>query len=140
MSIKYRRAVTGDAVQAVDDFDIDATYAATAVKGDIVKLNASGEVVAAAADDTSVLGVFEGPIIQIDAETPIRGKVRTSGAAVYEMTASGGTPVVGTSYPIGLSSGDYFLNAAVTTNSLVKVIAERSNGNYDVIISGRQLG
>jgi hypothetical protein len=122
--IEFRRMLGGgDAAHPVRDF----------------KLNGAGDVVAAASNDTSVLGVYLGPNVKITADTTTTGKVRSAANAVYEMTVTGGTPVVGTGYPITLSSGDYILNAAVTTNALVKVVGALSNGNYEVVITGRQL-
>lgn len=138
--IRYRRTIGADAAMAVKDFELDAAYAPTAKKGDLVKLNAAGKVVAAAAADVAVLGVYEGPCVKMEKETIVMGKVRTAPEAVYEMTFSGGTPVAdGTGYPIGLTAGDYFLNAAARTTPVVKLIKILPNGNAEVVISGRQL-
>ena len=139
MSIEFRRGLGSDAVQAVKDFTLDATYAATAKKGDIVKLNASGQVVAAATNDILVLGVYEGPNIKLAADTVTTGKVRTAAEAVYEITVTGGTPVPGLGYPVTLSSGDYVLNAATNATPLFKVVGALGNGNYEAVITGRQL-
>ena len=137
--IEFRRGMGSDAVQAVKDFTLNATYAATAKKGDIVKLNGSGEVVAAATNDILVLGIYEGPNVKLTAETVTTGKVRTAAESVYEITVTGGTPVAGLGYPVTLSSGDYILNAAVQTTPLFKVVGTLPSGNVEVVITGRQL-
>jgi len=138
--IEFRRMHGGgDAAHPVRDFKLDPTYATVAKKGDVVKLNGSGNVVAAAAGDTEVLGEFLGPIIKIERDPDTYGKVRTAPNAVYEVTVSGGTPVIGGEYELGLDNGDYFLNVAGTTNPVFKVIGQLSNGNYEAIITARQL-
>jgi hypothetical protein len=134
----YRRALSSDAVVPTKDYKLDAAYAGVAKKGDIVALNAAGEVVAAAADAAAVLGVFVGKNIKIENDTTETGKVMGATGLVFEADVVG-TPVVGGAYGLGLTAGDYFVDVAEITVKLFKVVAVRDNGNVDVVITGYQI-
>lgn len=141
--IQFRRMLTGDSAMPVKDYTINTAYAATAKVGDLVKLNATGEVVKAVVADAAVLGIFLGFNIKIVADTVFTGKVRVSNEAVYEVSASGTAPVVGGSYAFAINAdGTVEINGGVTANPTFKVVAVKSNGNYEAIIhpSARQIG
>lgn len=139
MSIEFRRARLGDSAQPVRDFELDAVYAPNAKFGDIVKLNATGKVVAAATNDILVLGVFLGKNPKLDVETVVTGKVRTSSDAIYEVTVTGAGPTVGKSYPATLTAGEYNLNSAVETTPLFTVLGVYPNGNAEVVFKAGTL-
>jgi len=135
----YRKTDGGDAIQPIPDFEIDATFAATKPKvGQLVKLNGSSQVIAAAAGDAKILGVFEGFNVQRETESPKTCKVRVSNKEIYEADVVGGTPVVGTAYNIDANSN---VNVAATTTPAVTVVGKSSKtGMAYVKITGRQLG
>jgi hypothetical protein len=138
MGLQFRRGLNSDAVNPVKDWKLDATYAATAKPYDLVKLNGSGDVVLAATNDTSVLGVLEGLEIRQQGDSLTYGKVRTV-AGIYEVPYVGGTPTVGGVNPVTMTNGGQ-LNAAVATTPVFKVIAvNASRSTADVIITGRLL-
>jgi hypothetical protein len=122
-------------------YKLDATYAATAARDDVVKLNASGEVILAAAADTAVLGVLETIEIKGQGETTTYGHVSTHPHYIFEAPVTGGTAGqtnVGKAYGITATNGGT-VDLANTTNTCVKVVGFKSNGNVEVLISGRQL-
>lgn len=138
MGARYRRNLNdGDTVSPAKPFKLDATYAATAKRWDVVKLNTSGDVVAAASADTSILGVLETVELKIQGDSDT-GAVRIAAGAIYEMPVTGGTPVTGKAYGITNTDGGT-VNVADTTTTVVKVVAVRTNGNVDVVFTGRQL-
>jgi hypothetical protein len=138
MPFLYRRnANGGDTVIPAKLYKLDPTYAQTAKRHDLVKLNASGNVVGAAAGDTEVLGVLETIEIKKESETDTYGSVRIGSGAIYEVPASGSGAVVGQAY--GVTDLGAAVDVANTTNTVVKVVAIRPNGNLDVVITGRQL-
>lgn len=137
MAWLYRRNTNSpDATPVAKPYKLNATYAATAQRFDLVKLDANGEVVKAAAADTSVLGVLQTVLIKIQGETDTYGEVMTTPGAVFEVPASAAGAKVGTAYGINASQN---IDVANTTTTVAKVVAVRSNGNLDVVISGRQL-
>lgn len=137
MAFLYRRNLSGnDSIIPAKLYELDETYAATAKRGDLVKLNASGKVVKAVAGDTAVLGVLETIEIKKESETKTYGSVRSGSGAIYEVPASAGGAKVGLAYGI---TADQAVDVANTTNTVVKVVDVRPNGNLDVVISGRQL-
>jgi hypothetical protein len=139
MGLQFRRSLDGDSISAVKDFKLDATYAATAKIYDLVKFNGSGDVVLAATNDVSVLGVLEGFNIQQKGETVLYGKVRTDGNSIYEAPYTGGTPVVGDARPVTMTSGGQ-VNAGATATPVFKVVAvNTARSTADVVITGRQL-
>ncbi len=136
MALHYRRSIDGDSVIPSKNFPLNATYAATAKKGDLVRLNASGEVVLAATGDTSVLGVLEGLVFEGAGQAFKTGQVRISGNAVYEADFVGeGALTVGTSYGIDGASN---MDTDDTTVTILKIV-EVVNGKPYVVIASRQL-
>lgn len=134
MPFMYRRHLNGnDGIIPAAPFKLDATYAATATRDDLVKLNASGDVVKAVAGDTAILGVLETVEIKKDSETDTYGAVRTSKSAVYEVPASAAGAKIGTAYGITAAQA---VDVANTTTTCVKVVGIRANGNLDVVLSG----
>ncbi len=138
MGFAYRRNTSGDTVQPVKEYVLDTAYAATAKRQDVVKLNASGQVVLAATGDTEVLGVLEYIDVNALGETTHKGGVRTDGSAIYEVAASAAGAVVGAKYGITMTDGG-IVNVADTATACVVVVRVRDNGNLDVQITGRQL-
>jgi hypothetical protein len=137
MAFRYRKSMSGESVIPVKDFTLDTTYATTAAKGDVVRLNGSGNVVLAATGDTNVLGVLEGFNFEgITATKPVTAKVRISSDAVYEADKVGaGAITVGTAYGIDGSSN---LDTADTTTLIAKIV-EVVNGKPYVVITSRQI-
>ena len=136
MAFKYRKSLLAEGVIPVHDFPIDATYAATAKPGDIVRLDGSGNVIKAVTGDTTVLGVLEGTNFEGLEQTRKVAKVRTSGQAVYEASVVGaGAITKGTSYGID-SSGN--LDTADTTTLIAKIV-DVVGGKPYVVITARQL-
>lgn len=139
MGLQFRRTLGGDAIHPIKDFKLDATYALTAKAYDLVKLNASGDVILAVTNDILVLGVLEGINVKQQGETTTTGKVRAFADAIYETPYSGGTPVIGVVGPVTMTNGGLF-NAAVQTTPVFKVVAvNTARTTVDVVISGRQL-
>lgn len=137
MGLEFRRTLAsgGNTVPA-KDYPLDSTYAATAKKGDIVRLNASGNVVLAATGDTNVLGVLVGFNFEGAGVTVKTGKVMVQGDAVYEATKVGaGALTVGTEYGIDGSSN---MDTADTTVKILQIV-EVVNGKPYVVIKYRQL-
>jgi hypothetical protein len=137
MGLELRRATTsnGSAIPA-KDYPLNATYATTAKKGDIVRLNASGELVQAATGDTTVLGALVGFNFEGAGVNPKVGKVIVSGDAIYAATKVGaGALTVGTEYGIDGSSN---MDTADTTVKILQII-EVVNGVPYVAIKYRQL-
>lgn len=135
---KFRRSAGSDAVQPIKDFKLDATYATTAKRFDLVKLNAAGDVVLAAAGDTAVLGVLEFINLKAQGDSVTTGGVRTDASSIYEVPASAAGAKVGVKYGVTVVNGGT-VDVANTTNTCVVVVAIRPNGNLDVQITGRQL-
>ena len=138
---EYRKSLRGDSIFPIRDYKLNEDYAKVAKRGDVVKLNASGEVVAAAANDTEVLGVFLGREIKTEAETDFYGKVQASEGMVFEATVSGtGNVVVGAKHPIALTDGDYSVNLDSTSNAAVKIIEATDRGTAYVTFINLQQG
>ena len=135
---RYRRNANGDSVIPVKPFTLNAAYAATAKRFDVVKLDASSEVVLAAAGDAQVLGVLEYIDIKQQGATVTTGGVRISGSAIYEAPATAAGAKVGTKYGINVTDGGT-VNVADTTTTCVVVVAVNPSGTLDVQITGRQL-
>lgn len=137
MGFEFRRSLTsGTSSLPAKDYPLNATYANTAKKGDVVRLNASGELVQATTSDTNVLGVligfnFEGAGVAIKV-----GKVIVNADAVYEATKVGaGALTVGTEYGLDGSSN---VDTADITVKIVQIV-EVVNGKPYVVIKNRQL-
>lgn len=136
MAFHYRRNSSGDGVIPAPDFPLDATYAATAKVGDIVKINGSGQLILAVTGDTAVLGVLAGLNFNGIGVNPSVGKVTVSGDAVYEADYVGaGALTVGTAYGI---DGASKMDTADTTVLIVKIVAIVNSKPY-VQITARQL-
>lgn len=123
---EYRYQTSGSGAAQAKDFPMNATYATTAQRGDAVKLNASGEIVAAVAADTAVLGVLVGFNFE-GIDRPIKtGKVHVNKEFVYEVNYTGTTKSsltnadIGTAFDIGANPG--VINLDATTVKLAKVI------------------
>jgi hypothetical protein len=137
MGLELRRATTsnGSAIPA-KDYPLNATYATTAKKGDIVRLNASGELVQATTSDTTVLGALVGFNFEGAGQNPKVGKVIISGDAIYEATKVGaGALTVGVEYGIDGASN---MDTADTTVKILQIV-EVVNGKPYVAIKYRQL-
>lgn len=136
MAFLYRRNMNGDSIIPAKRYKLNATYATTAKRGDLVKLDASQELVKAVAGDTAVLGVLETIEIKMESEVDRYGEVRIAAGAIYEVPVSAAGAKPGTAYGITAAQA---VDVANTTNTCVKVVAVRPNGNVDVVISGRQI-
>lgn len=136
MGFRYYRNASGDAIQPIKQFTLNATYANTAKRWDLVKLNASGELVLAAAGDTAVLGVLEIIDIKAQGETVTTGAVRTDGSSIYKVPTSAAGAKLGTKYGV---TADGRVDVANTTNTCVVVAELLTDGNVGVQITGRQL-
>jgi hypothetical protein len=135
MAFHYRRNASGDSVIPAPDFPLDATYAATAKVGDVVKVNGSGNLILAVTGDTTVAGVLAGLSFDGIGVNPTKGKVHTSGDAVYEAEYVGaGALTVGTAYGI---DGASRMDTADTTVLIVKIVAVVNSKPY-VQITARQ--
>lgn len=137
MGLEFRRTLAsgGNTVPA-KDYPLDSTYATTAKKGDIVRLNASGNVVLATTSDTTVLGVLVGFNFEGAGVAVKTGKVMVQGDAVYAATKVGaGALTVGTEYGIDSSSN---MDTADTTVKILQIV-EVVNGVPYVAIKYRQL-
>jgi hypothetical protein len=136
MAFHYRKSLDGDSVASAKDYSLDATYATTAKRGDIVRLNASGNLVLAATGDTTVLGVLVGFNFEGLNVTPKVGKVIVDPETVYQAdTVGAGALTVGTAYGIDGSSN---LDTADTTTTVAKIV-EVVNGKPYVVLTARQL-
>lgn len=138
MAFLYRKSID-DALAGGKDFTLNATYATTAKAGDVVRLNASGEVILAATTDADVLGVVQGFTFEGVGVTPKIAKVNIDPEAIYEATVAAGTTIDAAS--IGDAFGINGASAIETdaTYPIVKVV-EVINGKPQVIITKRQLG
>lgn len=137
MGLEFRRALTsiGSGTPA-KDMPLDATYAPNAKKGDIVRLNASGNVVLATTSDTNVLGVLVGFNFEGAGITQKTGKVMAAADNVYQATYVGaGALTVGTEYGIDGTSN---MDTADTTTKILQIV-EVVNGKPYVVIKYRQL-
>lgn len=136
MGFHYRKSITAESVIPAKDYTLDATYAVTAVKGDLVRLNGSGNLVLAATGDANVLGALVGTNFEGIGKTAKTGKVIISGDAIYEADKVGaGALTVGTAYGIDGSSN---LDTADTVTTIAKIV-EVVNGKPYVVITARQL-
>lgn len=138
---EYRRNLRGDAVVPVKDYRIDNAYAADAKVGDIVKLNESGQVVAATEGDAPVLGVFLGPLVKREKDPDFYGKVQTAEGMIFEATYTGDAPTVGGEHPITVADGEYHVDLTSTANPAVKIVAvNEKRQTVDVVFTALQLG
>ena len=137
MGLEFRRALTSNGSGTpAKDYPLNATYATSATKGDIVRLNGSGELVKATTSDTNVLGVLVGFNFEGAGVTVKTGKVMTAADNVYEATKVGaGALTVGTEYGI---DGNSNLDTADTTVKILQIV-EVVNGRPYVAIKYRQL-
>lgn len=157
MAFIYAYSLSDEEIE-VKDFPLTGTVPA---HGDAVILNASGQVTLAAANPTTLLGVFEGANFQglvasgqpyaavtvtNNSQGTTIGKVRVAGNAVYRVpyvTASG-VPVVGVKYgctsgtaPVGANA---VLDKANTTQAIFTVVdVDTANAVAFVSINTRQL-
>jgi hypothetical protein len=136
MGLEFRRSLTSNGSGTpAKDYPLDPTYAATAKKGDIVRINASGNVVLALTSDTSVAGVLVGFNFEGAGVTVKTGKVMTAADNVYAATKVGaGALTVGTEYGIDGSSN---MDTADTTTKILQIV-EVVNGVPYVAIKYRQ--
>lgn len=137
-----------DGVQATPVLDFAPNAGYTPKKGDIVKLNGTGEVIVgtAGAADTAVLGVCEGgnftglvpgtPVVSTNNPGSI-AKVRVDSASVYRipLKAAGATPVVGTKYGTILVSGDFQLDTAVVAAGAIYKVVSYDSVTRDVFVA-----
>jgi hypothetical protein len=101
MAFEFSYATSGDGVVPAKNFKLASAYIAAGVqKGDVVKLNASQELVKAVAADTEVLGVLESAVFEGVGVAVKTGQVKYSQEAIYKTPYTGATPVVGTAYAI----------------------------------------
>lgn len=136
MSFYYRKSLDGDSIIPAKDYPLDATYAATAKVGDVVRLNGSFNVVLAATGDANVLGVLAGTSFEGVGVNPKVAKVMLSPDAIYEADKVGaGALTVGTAYGIDGSSN---LDTADTVTTIAKIV-EVVNGKPYVVITARQI-
>lgn len=136
MAFHFRKSLDGDSIMSAKDYALDATYATTAKKGDVVRLNASGNVVQAVTGDTNVLGVLAGFSFEGVGVTPKVAKVYVGDDVVYEAEFVGaGALTPGVAYGI---DGASKLDTADTTVPIAKIV-EVVKGKPYVIISARQL-
>ncbi len=137
MGFHYRKTIDSNASEVVaKDYPLASAYVASVAKGDIVRLNASGELVKATTSDADVLGVLVGVNFE-GLTTPVKtGKVIVAGNAVFEADKVGaGALTIGTAYGI---DGNSNLDTADTTTPIAKIV-EVVKGKPYVIITARQL-
>lgn len=122
MAFEFAYATSGDGVLPAKNFPLASAYITAGVaKGDVVKFNGSQQLIKAVAADTEVLGVLESAVFEGVGVAVKTGQVKYSGEAVYRTPYTGGTPVVGSAYPINASQ---VLNAATAggAGAIYKVI------------------
>lgn len=150
MAFQLAYTLDGDSTVVIKDFNADASY--TPHVGDVVKLNASGNVVAAAATDTAVLGVLHGKnFLGLVSGTAVastnnpgtRAKVSIGVECVYRVPLKSGAtaPTIGTKYGIAVVGSDFQLDTSVTTTGAIYVVEDYDsvNKNAFVSITARQL-
>lgn len=136
MAFEFRRALRNDNTIPAKDYPLDPTYAQTAKKGDLVRLNGSGKLVKATSADSNVLGVLVGFDFEGIGNPFEIGKVIIDPEAVYEATFVGnGAIAVGNAYGIDDNSN---LDTNDTTTVIAKIV-EVVNGKPYVAITARQL-
>lgn len=124
MAFEYAYATNGSDVFPAKNFKLASAYT-NPQKGDVVKLNASQELVKAVAADTSVLGVLESTVFEGLGKAPVFGQVKLSKQIVYKTPFTGGTPAVGTGYAINASQ---VLNVGAT--GIYEVIDVKGSNAY----------
>jgi len=122
---EYRGTTSNTVPTPALDVVCDDTYWTTAQPNDVVAVNGSGKVIAAAAS-TAGAGIFG----VVAAKEFIREKgdvktikVRTDRNAKYEAVIAAGTPVLFGQYEI---TADGKVDASKTTNKAVKVLEVRN--------------
>lgn len=137
MAFHYRKTIDTNASEVTaKDYPLASSYVASAKKGDLVRLNASGQLVLAATGDANVLGVLTGINFEGITSPAKVGKVIIAPNAVYEAEFVGaGALTVGTEYGI---DGGSKLDTADTTAVIAKIV-EVVNGKPYVVITKRQL-
>jgi hypothetical protein len=137
MGLEFRRALTSNGSGTpAKDYPLDATYAPNAKKGDMVRINASGNIVAATTSDTNIAGVIVGFNFEGAGVTVKTAKVMTAADNVYAATKVGaGALTVGTEYGI---DGPSNMDTADTTVKILQIV-EVVNGVPYVAIKYRQL-
>lgn len=150
-----------DEALVIKDFILSSGY--TPARGDNVVLNASGQLVAPAANATTVLGVYMGgsfqglvaagqpyaatTVTQNDESVNTYGKVMSAPTAVWRVPLKSGaaTPVVGTKYGVASGVAPTGANAVIdtantATGAIYQVVDYDSVAqNCFVLITGRQL-
>lgn len=166
MALVFAYGLDGDSPGSLKDFtpaqagDTDATNTSAAAgvyaahKGDIVAFNDQNRVAGAVVAATSVIGVCEGgnflglatggtyaatsAMTGTNSQKSAIAKVRTAYNAVYRINYTGTDPVIGSSHPFKIVSGDYQLDTADTVGStkLLKVVdVDTVNKNAFVTIA-----
>lgn len=138
MAFRYRYNLVGDSVVPCKDYKLNAAYAAVATVGDVVRLDASGELVRAMTGDTTVLGVLDGMNFEGLNKTVTTGKVRIAPTAVYEADYVGaGALTKGVKY--GLDNSGAKVDTADTTTTIVQIV-DVVDGKPYVVIAAPQVG
>lgn len=123
MSFEFSYATSGDGVVPAKNFPLATAYAATAKKGDVVRLNASQELEKAGASNSEVLGVLESVVFEGQGVTPKLGQVKYSQDAVFRTEYSGTVaPTVGVSYALLNNTTQEIDQANVGTGKIYKVV------------------
>ena len=122
---EFRYTTTSGVVALAKDFPLNAAYAGTWKRGDVVKLSA-GQVVAAVAGDAAVLGVICGVNFEGQGVAPVTAKVHVAKEFVYEVAYVGVTKTtltqadVGSTFDLGANAG--VINLDDVTGGFAKVI------------------
>lgn len=152
MAFVYAYSLT-DEDWSVKDFVADAAYSGK--RGDLVTLNAAGNVVAPAANPATVLGVYEGGSFQgitqgspyaattvtNNSQSTKLAKVRVASAdSVFRIPLKAGAaaPAVGTKYGIDNTVDAHLDTANTTTGAIYQVVEYDADAkNAFVTITGR---
>lgn len=161
MAFQYAYDLSDESV-VVKDFIADSGFTG-GKRGDVVVLNASGNVAAAGNNPTTVLGVYEGgefkglvasgqpyaatTVTQNNLSQNTYAKVRVSPTAVYRvpLKAAASAPVIGTAYGCTSGTAPTGSNAVIdtantSTGAIFEVVAyDSATSNCFVKIKGSAL-
>lgn len=135
--------------------DFVAAAGLVANRGDLVTLDANGDVAAPAANAATVLGVYEGGNFQgitqgspyeattvtDNSQSQALAKVRVATAdSVFRAPYTGGTPKVGVKYGVTAEADPKIDVANTATGAIYQVVeVDTDNSNAFVVITGRVL-
>lgn len=158
VGFEYAYSLTDEVIE-IKDFIADSAF--TGSKGDVVILNASGNVVASGNNPTTVLGVYEGgnfrgitnngdyaaTTVTNNSQSNKLAKVRVGANAVYRVAlkAAATAPVIGTAYGVTTGTSPTGTAAVIdtaqtATGAIFKVVDyDATTQNCFVVITSRSL-